>query len=130
MDRVVTVTFVPQTAQNYQDAYLQQLIREGAPPSALHAFAYDTVWVAASALAQVMEAVKHREKFSTKRNVPVGEDEVQEMLLEAVKETQFEGVTVRNRDLVTPENTTCVLYANTVSTRLVTSTQYWYFNQY
>ncbi|XP_034467920.1 gamma-aminobutyric acid type B receptor subunit 2-like [Hippoglossus hippoglossus] len=81
------------TAQNYQDAYLQQLIQEGAPLSALHAFAYDTVWVAASALAQVMEAVKHREKYSAKRNVTVSEDEVQKMLLEAVKKTQFEGVT-------------------------------------
>lgn len=39
-----------------------------------------------------MEAVKHREKFS--RNVSVSEEEVHRMILEAVKLTQFEGVTV------------------------------------
>ncbi|CAB1422796.1 unnamed protein product [Pleuronectes platessa] len=80
------------TAQSYQDAYLHQLIQEGAPLSALHAFAYDGVWVAASALAQVMEAMKHREKFGS-RKVTVSEVEVQKKLLEAVKKTQFEGVT-------------------------------------
>ncbi|XP_060936820.1 gamma-aminobutyric acid type B receptor subunit 2-like [Limanda limanda] len=81
------------TAQNYQDAYLHQLSQQGAALSGLHAFAYDSVWVAASALAQVMEAVKHREKYSAARSVAVSEAGVQKMLLDAVKKTQFEGVT-------------------------------------
>lgn len=83
-----------QTPQDYQDSFLTQLLQEGSEVSALHAFAYDAVWVAAKALSQVMEAVKHREKYSAQRNVTVSEEEVYKMLLEAVKQTQFEGLTV------------------------------------
>lgn len=83
-----------QTPQDYQDAYLRQVIQEGSKVSQLHTFAYDAVWVAARALGQVMEAVKHKEKYSSQRNVSVSEDDVQKRLLEAVKQTQFEGVTV------------------------------------
>lgn len=83
-----------QTPQDYQDSYLRELIQEGSKVSPLHAYAYDAVWVAARALSQVMETVKHREKYSSQRNVSVSEEEVQRMLLEAVRQTQFEGVTV------------------------------------
>ncbi|XP_051255258.1 gamma-aminobutyric acid type B receptor subunit 2-like isoform X6 [Dicentrarchus labrax] len=93
------------TPQDYQDSYLRQLIQEGSKVSGLHAFAYDAVWVAAKALSQVMEAVKHREKYSVQRNVSVSEEEVHRMLLEALKQTQFEGVTgpvsFRNGDRMT-----------------------------
>lgn len=81
-----------QTPGEYQNSYLRQLVRKGSKVSPLHAFAYDAVWVAAIALSQVMDAVKHREKYGSQRNV--SEDEVHKMLLEAVKQTQFEGVTV------------------------------------
>ncbi|XP_023265387.1 gamma-aminobutyric acid type B receptor subunit 2-like [Seriola lalandi dorsalis] len=81
------------TPQDYRDSYLRQLIQEGSHFSPLHAFAYDTVWVAAKALSQVTEAVKHREKYSVRRNVTVSEEEVQKMLLDAVRSTQLEGVT-------------------------------------
>ncbi|XP_049439354.1 gamma-aminobutyric acid type B receptor subunit 2-like [Epinephelus fuscoguttatus] len=81
------------TPQDYQDSYLRELIQEGSKVSPLHAYAYDAVWVAARALSQVMETVKHREKYSSQRNVSVSEEEVQRMLLEAVRQTQFEGVT-------------------------------------
>lgn len=83
-----------QTPQDYQDSYLRQLFQEGSAVSPLHSFAYDAVWVVARALGQVMEAVKHREKFSIQRNVTVSEVEVHKMLLEAVRQTHFEGVTV------------------------------------
>ncbi|KAE8289320.1 Gamma-aminobutyric acid type B receptor subunit 2 [Larimichthys crocea] len=81
------------TPQDYQDSYRRQLIQEGSKVSPLHTFAYDAVWVAARALSQVMEAVKHREKYSAQRDVSVSGDQVHKMLLEAVKKTQFEGVT-------------------------------------
>ena len=45
-----------------------------------------------------METVKHREKYSDQRNATVSEDEVVKMLLEAVRSTQFEGVTVSRSD--------------------------------
>lgn len=41
-----------------------------------------------------MEAAKQREKYSPRRNVTVSEEEVARMLLEAVRSTRFEGVTV------------------------------------
>ncbi|KAM6910515.1 gamma-aminobutyric acid type B receptor subunit 2-like [Xenentodon cancila] len=81
------------TPQGYQDSYLRQLTQEGSEVGPQHAFAYDAVWVAARALSQVMEAVKHRQKYSTQRNVRVSEEEELKMLLEAMKKTQFEGVT-------------------------------------
>ncbi|XP_034410338.1 gamma-aminobutyric acid type B receptor subunit 2-like [Cyclopterus lumpus] len=81
------------TPQDYQDSYLRQVFQDGSKVSPLHTFAYDAVWVAASALSQVMDAVKTREKFSSQRNLSVSREEVQRTLLEAVKQTQFEGVT-------------------------------------
>lgn len=42
-----------------------------------------------------MEAAKRREKYSAVRNVTVSQEEVGRSLLEAVRSTQFEGVTVR-----------------------------------
>ncbi|XP_044062822.1 gamma-aminobutyric acid type B receptor subunit 2-like isoform X1 [Siniperca chuatsi] len=93
------------TPRDYQDSYLRRLIQVGSEVSPLHTFAYDAVWVAARALSQVMEAVKHREKYSSQRNVSVSEEEVHKRLLEAVKQTQFEGVTgpvsFRNGERVT-----------------------------
>nr|XP_040020907.1 gamma-aminobutyric acid type B receptor subunit 2-like isoform X2 [Gasterosteus aculeatus aculeatus] len=81
------------TPQDYQDSYVRRLTQEGSKVSPLHSFAYDAVWVTAKALTQVMEAVKHREKYSSRRNVSLSGEEVQKTLLEAVKQTQFEGVT-------------------------------------
>ncbi|KAK9514483.1 hypothetical protein VZT92_027948 [Zoarces viviparus] len=81
------------TPQEYQDSYLRQVIQDRSDVSPLHTFAYDAVWVAARALSQVMEAVKLREKYSSQRNVSVRGEEVQRTLLEAVKQTQFEGIT-------------------------------------
>ncbi|XP_047216352.1 gamma-aminobutyric acid type B receptor subunit 2-like isoform X2 [Girardinichthys multiradiatus] len=81
------------TSQNYLESYLKQVIQEGSEVSPLHAFVYDAVWVAARALVQVTEAVKLRGKYGSLRNVTVSEEEEVKMLLEAVKNTQFEGVT-------------------------------------
>lgn len=71
------------------------MVREGSEVSPLHAFAYDAVWVAARALVQVEEALKLRGRNGSPKNVTVSEEEEERMLLEAVKRTQFEGVTVR-----------------------------------
>ncbi|XP_028281013.1 gamma-aminobutyric acid type B receptor subunit 2-like [Parambassis ranga] len=93
------------TPQEYQDSYLRQLVEQRSEVSPLHAFAYDAVWVAARALSQVMEAAKHREKYSAQRNTSMSEEEAERRLLEAVRNTQFEGVTgsvsFRNGERVT-----------------------------
>ncbi|TKS82736.1 Gamma-aminobutyric acid type B receptor subunit 2 [Collichthys lucidus] len=73
------------TPQDYQDSYRRQLIQDGSKVSPLHTFAYDAVWVAARALSQVMEAVKHREKYSAQRDASVSGDQVHKMLLEALR---------------------------------------------
>ncbi|CAJ1061338.1 gamma-aminobutyric acid type B receptor subunit 2-like [Xyrichtys novacula] len=82
-----------QTPQEYQDSYLRELAQEGSKVSSLHSFAYDAMWVLAKALSQVMEAVKNKERYSPQRNISVSPEEVHKMLLEAVRSTQFEGVT-------------------------------------
>lgn len=92
--------FHPQTPQEYLESYLKQLNQEGSEVNPLHAFAYDAVWVAARVLVQVKETAKLRRKFGSLRNISFGEEEEGKMLLEAVKSTQFEGVTVRTH---TPE---------------------------
>ncbi|XP_068426735.1 gamma-aminobutyric acid type B receptor subunit 2-like [Clinocottus analis] len=81
------------TPQDYQDSYLRQVIQDGSKVSPLHAFAYDAVWLAARALSQVMEAAKLQEKYSSQRNVSATGEDVRKTLLEALKETHFEGVT-------------------------------------
>ncbi|KAJ4919185.1 hypothetical protein JOQ06_026162 [Pogonophryne albipinna] len=64
---------------------------EGSKVEPLHGYAYDSVWVAAIALTQVMEAVKLREKYGVQKNS--SEEELQRKLLEALKHTHFQGVT-------------------------------------
>ncbi|TDH11227.1 hypothetical protein EPR50_G00058650 [Perca flavescens] len=82
------------TPQDYEDSYLRQLTQDGSKVSStLHSFAYDAVWVAARALSQALEAVKHREKYDSQRNGSIGEEEVHKTLLDAMKQTQFQGVT-------------------------------------
>ena len=101
------LTTCPAVSPQTPEDFLTQLRQEGSEVGPLHAFAYDAVWVAARALGQVMEAVKHREKYSSRRNVSVGDEEVQRMVLEAVKETQFEGVTVTHHTHPSPLIHTC-----------------------
>ncbi|KAM3873543.1 gamma-aminobutyric acid type B receptor subunit 2-like [Diretmus argenteus] len=81
------------TPEEYQQVYFSQLVQDGLTPSRLHGFAYDGVWVAAKALSRVMEAVKHRQKYNIRRNVTVTEKEMEKMLLDAMNQIQFEGVT-------------------------------------
>ncbi|XP_068178974.1 gamma-aminobutyric acid type B receptor subunit 2-like isoform X2 [Antennarius striatus] len=72
-----------------QDAYLRLMALQGSKVSHLNAFAYDAIWVAASALSQVMEAVTRSERLRPQGGV--GQVEVQRMLLDALKKTRFEG---------------------------------------
>ncbi|XP_023820301.2 gamma-aminobutyric acid type B receptor subunit 2-like isoform X4 [Oryzias latipes] len=78
------------TPQDYQDSYLRLLSQDGSEADPLHLYAYDAVWVAAKALSQVMEASRRRERYQ--RNATLREEAV-EMLLAAVKNTHFHGVT-------------------------------------
>lgn len=77
-----------------QEGTLRQLIQEDSEPTRLAAFAYDAVWVAAKAVSQVMEMVKHREKYHSQRSTSLAQEEIHRMLLEALKHTNFEGLTV------------------------------------
>lgn len=72
----------------------RQLIQDQSGLTGRRAFAYDAVWVAAKAVSQVMEAVKHREKNNRRSNSSLGQEEVHRALLEALEHTHFEGLTV------------------------------------
>ncbi|XP_029959341.1 gamma-aminobutyric acid type B receptor subunit 2-like [Salarias fasciatus] len=79
-----------QTPEEYQQAYLREVMEQRSEVNPLHTFAYDAVWVAARALAQTAEVLKRRHKY---HNKTVGDDESVKMLLENVKNTNFQGVT-------------------------------------
>ncbi|XP_071387194.1 gamma-aminobutyric acid type B receptor subunit 2-like [Centroberyx affinis] len=93
------------TPEEYEAAYSSQLTQQGSKVSRLHGFAYDAVWVAAGALSRATEAAKHREKYDRRPNVSVTQEELQRILLDELRKTQFEGVTgpvlFRNGERVT-----------------------------
>uniref|UniRef100_A0A3Q1EE06 Receptor ligand binding region domain-containing protein n=1 Tax=Acanthochromis polyacanthus TaxID=80966 RepID=A0A3Q1EE06_9TELE len=85
LSRTNTVGVSGRTPQDYQDSYLRHL-DQNSELGPLHSFVYDAVWVAARALVQVMEAQKHQQKYN--RNVTVGEEATERMLLEVLKGSQ------------------------------------------
>ncbi|XP_034029372.1 gamma-aminobutyric acid type B receptor subunit 2-like [Thalassophryne amazonica] len=88
-----TLGISERTPLEYRDVYLRQVGQDQSGANALHAFAYDAVWVAAKAFTRAMEAVKYREKYSVQPNVTVSDEDILKTLLEAVKRLQFDGVT-------------------------------------
>lgn len=80
--------------EDVQEDTLTQLIQEDSELTRLAAFAYDAVWVAAKAVSQAMEMAKHREKYHSQRSTSLAQEEIHRMLLEALKHTSFEGLTV------------------------------------
>ncbi|KAA0703419.1 Gamma-aminobutyric acid type B receptor subunit 2 [Triplophysa tibetana] len=87
------------TPQEYEREYenKQQLMRLGA--SKFHGFAYDGTWVIAKVLTRVMETVRYRERYSNHRNFTVTDQEMSEMILEAIEKINFFGVTGQVRFL-------------------------------
>ncbi|XP_055066362.2 gamma-aminobutyric acid type B receptor subunit 2 [Misgurnus anguillicaudatus] len=80
------------TPQEYEMDYnKQQLKRLGA--SKFHGFAYDGTWVIAKVLTRVMETVRYRERYSIYRNFTVTDQEMSQMILEAIDKINFFGVT-------------------------------------
>lgn len=67
---------------------------KGLGSSKFHGFAYDGTWVIAKALTRVMETLKYREKYSIHRNFTVTDKETTDMILQAMSEMKFFGVTV------------------------------------
>lgn len=80
--------------EDVREDTLRQLIKEDSELTRLTAFAYDAVWVAAKAVSHVMEMMKHREKYHSQRSTSLAQEEIPKMLLEALKHTNFEGLTV------------------------------------
>ncbi|XP_056143038.1 gamma-aminobutyric acid type B receptor subunit 2-like [Lampris incognitus] len=82
------------TPEEYEEAYLTELRGEGAKPTELHGFTYDGVWVMANALSRVMESVRHRERYGLHPNLTsTTATEMERMVLDAMKQTHFNGVT-------------------------------------
>ncbi|XP_048116405.1 gamma-aminobutyric acid type B receptor subunit 2-like [Alosa alosa] len=81
------------TPQEYQKEYDQLCIQKGVNSSRFHGFAYDAIWVVTKALTRVMEAMRHNEKYSLHHNYTVSDEELSQMIIEAMNETTFLGVT-------------------------------------
>ena len=69
-------------------------VGKGVTSSRFHGFAYDGIWVITKALVRVLEAVTHNDKYSKHRNYTVSDEELSQMLIQAMSETTFLGVTV------------------------------------
>lgn len=62
--------------------------------SKFHGFAYDGIWVIAKTLTGVREKLREKERENAFRNFTVDDKEVGKMVLDAMNETNFFGVTV------------------------------------
>ncbi|XP_077072185.1 gamma-aminobutyric acid type B receptor subunit 2 isoform X1 [Siphateles boraxobius] len=81
------------TPQEYEKEYDERRRLKGLGASKFHGFAYDGTWVIAKVLTRVMETVRYREKYSIDRNFTVTDQEVGQMILEAMDKINFFGVT-------------------------------------
>uniref|UniRef100_A0A8B9LKZ3 Gamma-aminobutyric acid type B receptor subunit 2 n=1 Tax=Astyanax mexicanus TaxID=7994 RepID=A0A8B9LKZ3_ASTMX len=81
------------TPQEYKREYERRCMLKGLGSSKFHGFAYDGTWVLAKALTEVMEMLKYREKYSIHRNLTITDREVTHMILQALGDTKFFGVT-------------------------------------
>lgn len=82
------------TSQEYEETYRKLLRKKvGLAASKFHGFAYDSVWVIATALTQVMESIKRRERYDIHRNFTVSNVELEQMVSRSMNQISFEGVT-------------------------------------
>lgn len=83
-----------QTPQEYEKEYDKRRQLKRLDANKFHGFAYDGTWVTAKVLTRVMETVRYRERYSIHRNFTVTEQEMGQMILEAMDQINFFGVTV------------------------------------
>ncbi len=83
-----------QTPQEYEKEYDKRRQLKRLDVNKFHGFAYDGTWVTAKVLTRVMETVRYRERYSIHRNFTVTEQEMGQMILEAMDKINFFGVTV------------------------------------
>ncbi|XP_058601663.1 gamma-aminobutyric acid type B receptor subunit 2 [Onychostoma macrolepis] len=81
------------TPQEYEKEYDKRRQLKHLDANKFHGFAYDGTWVTAKVLTRVMETVRYRERYSIHRNFTVTEQEVGQMILEAMDKINFFGVT-------------------------------------
>ncbi|KAL0985317.1 hypothetical protein UPYG_G00155400 [Umbra pygmaea] len=104
MEGLITVDVTPlsnrqktgisgRTPQEYLEAYNRELLRRELDSSKFHGFAYDGVWVMAKVLTNVIESIRHRERYDMFRNNTVTDKEIGEMVRDSMDKISFEGVT-------------------------------------
>ncbi|XP_052003358.1 gamma-aminobutyric acid type B receptor subunit 2 [Xyrauchen texanus] len=81
------------TPQEYEREYDERRQIKHLGASKFHGFAYDGTWAIAKALARVMETVRYRQRYSIYRNYTVTDQELGEMILQAMDKINFFGVT-------------------------------------
>lgn len=83
-----------QTAEEYR---LEYDSRRGSEYSRFHGYTYDGVWAVALAIQHVAHRIRHFRKNQTVVDFQYRDPLWEELFLEALRNTSFEGVTVRTK---------------------------------
>lgn len=96
----MTCTFVyVQTAEEYRAEYDS---RRGAEYSRFHGYTYDGVWAVALAIQHVAHRIRFYRKNQTVVDFRYQDPLWEQLFLEALKNTSFEGVTVSTFSFLSP----------------------------
>lgn len=90
-----------QTPKEYEREYSRELQQKGVEASKFHGFAYDGIWVIAKTFTRVMELLRIKQRQNSYHNFTVDDREVGKLVLDVMNETNFFGVTVRCRSILT-----------------------------
>lgn len=86
-----------QTAEEYR---LEYDSRRGSEYSRFHGYTYDGVWAVALAIQHVAHRIRHFRKNETVVDFQYRDPLWENLFLDALRNTSFEGVTVRSKDFL------------------------------
>lgn len=95
------IPFDFQTPKEYEREYSRELQQKGVEASKFHGFAYDGIWVIAKTFTRVMELLRIKQRQNSYHNFTVDDREVGKLVLDVMNETNFFGVTVSCRSILT-----------------------------
>lgn len=95
------IAFDSQTPKEYEREYSRELQQKGVEASKFHGFAYDGIWVIAKTFTRVMELLRIKQRQNSYHNFTVDDREVGKLVLDVMNETNFFGVTVSCRSILT-----------------------------
>lgn len=96
---IVPLLFAFQTPKEYEKEYQKELRQKGVEASKFHGFAYDGIWVIAKTLTRVMDHLRIRKRQNAHNSSTVKDEDVVQMVLSVMNETNFNGVTVSQESI-------------------------------